>query len=367
MDPNCGKMPARVNPTGLVWIPKLECIHSQTNPDRRIPGAAVANRNIEVVVAGIRQLTPRIREYELRTEDGTPLPRYEPGAHIEVHTVSTESGPIIRHYSLIGGVELEVDHADTYRIAVQREDRRRGSAHIHDTFEVGTRLEVSWPKNNFPLDRREAKTLLIAGGIGITPIYAMLRSVVRRAKPFDLIYSGRSPESMAYLNEAKKLGKDRVLVHLSGDEGNSHLDFKAILSSQPDGTNAYACGPSAMIEAVYRAAKEVGWDQSRVRSELFSSAPSALDKPFDVELRRTGRTIHVGRDTTILDAITAANIPVLSDCRRGECGLCPLKVLESDGEVQHRDRYLDAEQKEVGKEICICVSRTTGSRLVLDA
>lgn len=327
----------------------------------------MANRKIRVEVAEIRQLTARIREYVLRSVDGSTLPKYEPGAHIELHTVSDESGPIIRHYSLVGGTGAQPDAANIYRIAVQREDRKRGSAHIHDTFRVGTSLEVSWPKNNFPLDRREENTLLIAGGIGITPIFAMLRSVVRRARPFEIVYSGRSLDSMAYQGEVRQLGGLHAHIHLSGEDGSDHLNVKALLARQPAGTNAYVCGPAAMINATHAAAQEIGWDESRVRSELFTAGPGADDRAFDVELKKTGTVIHVGRDTTILDAISAAGIPVLSDCRRGECGLCPLRVIEAEGEIQHRDRFLDGEQRAAGKELCICVSRINGSRLVLDA
>jgi ferredoxin-NADP reductase len=150
---------------------------------------------IDAVVHDIRELTPRVREYVLASVDGSPLPRYSPGSHIELHTTSPVSGPIVRHYSLVGGDGLTDDPADRYRIAVQREDRQRGSAHIHDSFQVGTRLRVSRPKNNFPLDLRDTRSLLIAGGIGITPIYSMLRSLVRRGRSNSSIPDARVTSS----------------------------------------------------------------------------------------------------------------------------------------------------------------------------
>jgi len=327
----------------------------------------MAAHNLDVVVAGIRQLTPRIREYLLRSTDGTPLPPYEPGAHIELHTHSATSGPIVRHYSLIGGLGNWDDTPDTYRIAVQREDRQRGSAHIHDTFTVGTRLSVSRPKNHFPLDRRDTKSLLIAGGIGITPILSMLRSLVRRNRNFEMVYAGRSAEDMAYRQDIQRLGGTHVRLHISGPDNAKVLDLRTLLAAQPEGTQVYVCGPAPMIEAVLAAAAELGWDPLRIRHELFTSGPGADDVAFDVELRSSGRRVRVGRGVSILDALTAAGVHVLSDCRRGECGLCPLDVVETDGEIVHRDRYLDDEERASGKTLCICVSRTTGTRLVLDA
>lgn len=324
-------------------------------------------QNIPVVVAGIRQLTPRIREYLLQSTDGQALPAFEPGAHIELHTESPESGPIVRHYSLIGGAGNWDDTPDVYRIAVQREDRQRGSAFIHDHFTLGTRLHISHPKNHFPLDRRDKKSLLIAGGIGITPILSMLRSLVRRNRSFEMAYAGRSAQDMAYRQDVQRLGGQAVRLHTSGPDNHRLLDLHALLAAQPDGTTVYVCGPAPMVLAVHTAAAALGWDPLRIRSELFTAGPGADDVAFDVELRASGRLVRVGRDVSILDALTRAGVDVLSDCRRGECGLCPLPVLETDGKLVHRDRYLDAQERASGETLCICVSRTTGSRLVLDA
>lgn len=324
------------------------------------------HNKLNVQVAGIRQLTPRIREYLLRSLDGSPLPAFEPGAHIELHTVSAESGPIVRHYSLIGGVGSWDDTPDVYRIAVQRENRQRGSAHIHDTFVIGTQLQVSRPKNHFLLDRRNHKTLLIAGGIGITPIYSMLRSIMRRNKPVEMVYAGRTAQDMAYAQDVLRLGGTCTRLHLSGPDDSNRLDLRNLLGAQPDDAHIYVCGPAPLIQAVIDTSAELGIDPGRVHYEMFSSGPSADDTPFDVELRASGRQVRVGRDTSILEALSAAGIHMMSDCRRGECGLCAVKTVESDGDIVHRDRYLDEEDRAAGN-LCICVSRTTGSRLVIDA
>lgn len=320
---------------------------------------------IDVEVRGIRQLTPRIREYLLQSADGAALPPYAPGAHVELHTESPLSGPIVRHYSLVGGAGLTDDPANRYRIAVQREDRQRGSAHIHDTFEIGTAFRISRPKNNFLLDRRDRRVLLIAGGIGITPIYSMLRSLVRRRRDFEMVYAGRTPDQLAYAEDVAALAGPAGRLHFSGQPATDHLDLAALLAHQSDDTTVYVCGPGPMIEATHAAAAALGWAPERVRSERFGAGPSADDRPFEVELRRSGRTVQIGRDTSILDALNAQGLDLLSDCRRGECGLCPLPVL--DGAIDHRDRYLSDAEHAAGDTLCICVSRAAGDRLVLDA
>ncbi len=196
----------------------------------------MGKRNIDVVVTGMRQLTSRVREYQLTAADGRALPVYEPGAHIAVHTGSADGSLLVRHYSLLGGTEDADDLRHTYRIAVQREDRARGSAHIHATFAPGTRLQVAPPSNNFPLDRRDAHSLLLAGGIGITPIFSMARSLARRHRDFTVVYAGRSPEQMALREALAHVAGNRVRFHFSDVVGPPNL--QALLREQPAGTTA---------------------------------------------------------------------------------------------------------------------------------
>lgn len=321
----------------------------------------------KVRVVDVCDLTPRIRQYRLRSVDGLALPEYGPGSHVEVLIDTAEGERIVRHYSLIGGEGLNDDDPDTYRIAVQREDRKRGSAYIHAHFEPGFALEVSRPKQNFALDHRDQKSLLIAGGIGVTPIYAMARSLARRARPFSLVYAGRTREEMAYADQILALTGDRGVIHESGSEDADRLSLLDLLAAQTPDTTAYVCGPTAMISAAEAAAKSLGWADGRLRFEKFTAAPSPDDRAFEVELAQSGRTIRIGRDTSILDALSGAGVPVLSDCRRGECGLCPLPVIDADGPIEHRDTYLSEEERASGSTLCICVSRIAGDRLVLDA
>lgn len=325
----------------------------------------MAQSNFSVEVTRVRQLTERVREYLLTSVDGRPLPEYSPGAHVAIHTTSAERGLIVRHYSLVGGSDSESDPRPTYRIAVQRESDTRGSAHIHATFAPGTQVEISPPMNNFPLDRRSGPVLLIAGGIGITPIFSMARSLARRNRPFRVTYAGRNRESMAYHDELARVAGEALSFHYSDDSGVP--DISALLRSQPENTTVYVCGPQSMITAAHAAGQELGWNPDRVRSEAFGAARAADANAFYVRLQRSGRTVHVTEDASILDALNAAGVPVLWDCRRGECGLCPLTVVSSDGPLQHNDRYLTEEEKAAGDTMCICVSRTKGCEIVLDA
>lgn len=325
----------------------------------------MARPDFDVQVTAVRQLSDRVREYLLSTVNGSPLPSYSAGSHVALRTVSPERGLIVRHYSLVGGGNLQDDARNTYRIAVQREDHARGSAHIHATFEVGTRLQIGPPINNFPLDRRDQNVLLIAGGIGITPIFSMARSLQRRRCDYRVFYAGRRAAGMAYRAELAELAGERAVFHSSDTQG--HPDIEALLRRQPEGTCVYVCGPQSMIEATHAAAARLGWPPERVRSEMFTAAISGEAKPFVVELKRSGKTVEVGSDVSILDALLADGVPLLWDCRRGECGLCPLPVVSAEGGIEHHDHYLTAEEKASDETLCICVSRARGHRLVLDA
>jgi len=321
---------------------------------------------IAVVVAGVRRLTPHISEYLLAAADGRPLPNYEAGAHIALY-FETQDGPLVRHYSLVRQRDGVDANSGTYRIAVQRENRPRGSAYIHDHFDVGTHLKISHPRSHFTLDRRDAKSLLIAGGIGITPILSMANSLANRHRTFELLYIGKHADAMAYFAEVMQLGAQRVTVHTTGTPHGTRPDLAALLAAQAPGTSVYVCGPSSLVQATQVAAEESGWAPQRVHAELFAPAGTGGEVGFSLELSQSGRTLHVGPHTSILEAMTAAGLHPLFDCARGECGLCPLQVLDADGPLTHRDRFLSDDEKASGKKLCICVSRVQGSRLVLAA
>lgn len=315
-------------------------------------------------VVQVRSLTPRVREYLLATVDGTPLPTWTAGAHIALHLNSPTRGLLVRHYSLVGGDGLRDDRPDTCRIAVQREEHGQGSNLIHETFQVGTRLRMGPPVNSFALDREAAKVLLLAGGIGITPLLPMARSLLRRQRAFQLVYCGRSVAQMAYAQTLQAMCGAALRLQCSDHDGR--LDLRALLAQQDADTQVYVCGPTPFIDAALQAAQDLGWPQGRLRSEAFISSVQPGDTPFKVVLNKSGREVEVRSDESLLDALSHARVPVFWDCRKGECGLCATQVIAHDGALQHRDRYLTDEEKQQGRSICLCVSRTQGQSLVLE-
>jgi vanillate O-demethylase ferredoxin subunit len=264
---------------------------------------------------------------------------------------------------VVGPLSLDDRTEPFWRIAVQREDHARGSAHIHSNFTNGTRLRVSRPIGAFRLARNLPHVLLIAAGIGITPILPMMRSLQIRKQSFSMLYAGVEREAMAYLDQVLALGGDAVRVHESSRDGTP--DLNALLAFQPPGTVAYICGPGRMIDALRAIAIDQSWAKNRVRYEVFNSAHRPSDTDFAVRLK-SGRLIEVGAGTTILDALEAAGVDTLSDCRRGECGLCLTDIMDPHDGIDHRDSYLSAEEKAALTQLTVCCSRSKGTLIDLD-
>ena len=278
---------------------------------------------------------------QLRLE-GRDLPRWEPGAHIDLVLPSG----LVRQYSLCG------DPVDTssYTVATRLvEDGRGGSREVHEQVGVGTELEVRGPRNRFPLVEAPAY-LFVVGGIGITPVLPMLRALPEGAD-WRLVYVGRTPNSMPFLDELAEFGADRVTV-VSG----RRPELGALLAELPEGAALYCCGPEGMMAAVEERFPEVRLERFVPRAPLGGNAP------FEVELRRSRRTLTVPADSTLLAAVRAELPDTLYSCEQGFCGTCQQRVLE--GEVEHRDELLtDAERDD---SMLICVSRARGERIVLD-
>jgi ferredoxin-NADP reductase len=320
------------------------------------------DKHFDAVVLSRRALTDRIAEFRIGTADGRPLPMAEAGSHIELR-FGGEDGRFLRHYSIVGPRNLDAEPEPFWRIAVQRENRSRGSAFIHENFRPGSRLVISRPINAFRLSRSQPNTLLVAGGIGITPMFAMGRSLRVRKASFSMFYAGLERSAMAYVADLEKLCGDRLTVHET--KHNGIPDLTKLLSEQPSGTAAYICGPGLMIDALRNAALTLGWDKERIRFEVFNAAHRADDEDFEVRIR-SGRIIRVGAGTTILDALEASGIDTLSDCRRGECGLCITDVIGCDGDLDHRDRFFSDEERATGTQMTICCSRIKGRVIELD-
>lgn len=289
---------------------------------------------------------------------GEALPRWKPGAHLSLHLPNG----LVREYSLCS------DPQDTSRwtVAVQRAgDSRGGSSLIHDELPIGSEILVDGPRNLFELDGSAPRHLLVAGGIGITPIVAMARWLQAQDADWHLLYTGRSREVMAFVDEISALPADRVTLHVD-DEVGGFADISGIVGGVEEETVVYCCGPAALMEAVEISVPDV----SRLRLERFrapepkAAATDSPDDAFDVVLSSTGERVHVDAETSILDALAGAGHDVPSSCTEGICGTCETGVVS--GEIDHRDFLLTEEEKESGCTMCICVSRCRGPELVLD-
>lgn len=305
---------------------------------------------LTATIVARRRLTHDVVELTLGDPDGRRLPEWTPGAHIDVHVPDVG----VRQYSLCSAP----DDAGTYRIAVLRErDGRGGSAALHDTVESGS-VGISEPRNNFELVDAD-RYVFVAGGIGITPILAMVADADRRAVPWELHYGGQTADSMVYRDELRRFG-ERVRLYPQDEVGMLPLD--TILAGV--GTAAiYCCGPAGLITAV----ENLSDPASSVHVERFSAVDVVDDEPAGpctVRLAASGRTIDVPTDQSILDALESAGIAPIASCREGTCASCETTVLE--GEVLHRDSVLTAAERSTGRTMMVCVSRARSKVLVLD-
>lgn len=296
-------------------------------------------------------LTPEICEFTLALPEGGALPPFTPGAHV---TVETPDGAM-RRYSLVNDGEEPED----YVISVKREPASRGgSASMHDDATVGTNLNVDPPENEFELVPA-SKYLLIAGGIGITPILSMARYLSFEGKPFKIIYCTRSAEETAYLDEVKDL--PGAIVHHDNGDPDGFYDFWDHFE-QPGVEHVYCCGPAPLMEEIKAVSGH--WPEGRVHFEDFNAVSVVRDDdvPFKVTVAKTGRVIEVPADRSILEALRDAGENTVSSCESGTCGTCKCKLIE--GEADHRDMVLMDEEKD--DYIMICVSRAKSGDLVVD-
>ncbi|MFC4943062.1 PDR/VanB family oxidoreductase [Pseudonocardia sp. GCM10023141] len=300
-------------------------------------------------VLATRAVAVGVREFVLDRPGGGPLPRWEPGAHIDLLL----GGGLVRQYSLCG----DPGDATTWRIAVLREPGSRGgSVHLHDAVRPGDVLGARGPRNHFRL-RPAPAYLFVAGGIGITPLLPMIGAVAAERAEWRLLYGGRQRMSLAYADELAAHGP-RVQVRPQDETGL--LDIDAALASAPPDALVYCCGPEPLLRAVeQRCAPE------RLQVERFAPRDTRGGTgPFDVVLRRSGRRIHVDAETSLLSALERAGVAVLPSCREGTCGSCETAVLA--GRPDHRDSVLDETDRTEGTTMMICVSRSLTPELELD-
>lgn len=318
---------------------------------------SLGNGPLELIITGVRQLSPRIRAYELRDPAGKDLPAVSAGAHLRVPVLLADGQAATRQYSIssAGG------QTDYYEIAVLAEPGGRGgSMAVHDLYALGMHLHCDFPRNDFALHAHVVPTVLIAGGIGITAIKPMATQLSAQGLPYTLHYAGRTLNAMAYRTELQmQLGAS---LHLYASDQQQRMDIHSIMKEAGQDSLFYICGPASMIAAALSAAAALGIDPQRVRFERFALQKSNQDEEIRVELARSKKVIHVRADQTILQAVRAHGVVAQAECETGNCGTCAVKLL--GGQALHRDAVLtEAEQKD---RICICVSRAQEGELVLD-
>lgn len=298
---------------------------------------------------------------ELRSASaGENLPAFEPGAHIDLHLADG----LVRSYSLLNSAN---EHR--YVIGVLRAPSSRGaSRYVHEQLRPGAELQISAPRNHFRLLEHAPRTVLIAGGIGVTPLIAMLRRLVELGKPVEFIHCARSRADAAFLHEIESIAADHPQVQLRrhfDDVQGGPPDLRDLLDGKPADTHFYGCGPAPMLAAFEAACTVLGY--VHVHLERFApleQAPSTATNTCTVELRRSGRSLQVAPDTSILDAVLACGITADHSCREGLCGACETKVFS--GDVEHRDSILTKQEQAANQSMMICVSRCRSGTLVLD-
>lgn len=321
---------------------------------------ALGDGPLALRIAGIRQLTPTIRGYELVSADGSALPAVTAGSHLDVPVRLADGTPSTRRYSIASAP----NRTDAWEIAVLREaDGKGGSLAFHQDVALGSELRCAMPRNDFALEDGPHRAVLVAGGIGITPIKAMAHALAARGADFTLHYASRSRREAAFLGSLVESFDDRVRVH-AGDEGK-RLDVRSLLATLEPDAHLYVCGPARLIDEVRATAAVVGIDPARLHVERFAAEPARVDdRPLVVHLARSGKDVAVPVGTSVLDALAAASVHVPSSCRTGRCGTCATRVL--DGDPDHRDTALTDAQRSTEGLMCICVSRSRGEALTLD-
>ena len=297
-----------------------------------------------------RDVTPMIREFRLRPDGG--VAPYPAGSHLNV-AVLIDGQPARRSYSLVGDRD-----PNTYRIAVRLAPDSRGGSRAMWNLKPGARIEISRPASLLEIDWTRQSYCLIAGGIGITPLTGIAGALRRKNIDLRLHYAVKSRGDAAYLDELSSVLGDRLVVHAS-DEG-ARIDLDATFRALPPDAIAVMCGPMRMLEAARRAWNNAGRAPADLRYETFGSSGLLPTAEFRVRLKNSDAELVVSPNSSMLDVLNDAGFEVMSDCQRGECGVCAVDVIAVEGEIDHRDVFFSAQQKKDNRKICPCVSRAIG-------
>ncbi|HZX17802.1 MAG TPA: PDR/VanB family oxidoreductase [Pseudomonas sp.] len=294
---------------------------------------------------------------DLLLKNGGNLPAFEAGAHVDVHLPSGHT----RQYSLCG----DPANAAIYRLGVLKDPQSRGgSVGVHDALHEGVAVDISYPRNHFPLDLTAHRSILIGGGIGVTPLLAMAYALKAQGKTFELHYCGRSRSRSAFLDELERSDfADVVFTHFD-DEPESKLNLETVLGQAQEGTHLYTCGPSGFMDWVINTALTAGYPDTQIHREYFQADVDNSGASFEVVAARSGKTVTVEEGQSILQALAGVGIDIEISCEQGVCGTCLCDVIE--GEPDHRDVYFTEDEKAANDAILVCCSRSKSAKLVLD-
>lgn len=312
---------------------------------------------LTALVHTLRYEADGIISVELRPYGDTVFAPFEAGSHIDLHLPNG----LVRSYSLLNSPSDQ----GRYVVGILRDrNSRGGSEYVHGQLRVGMQLPISSPRNNFQLDLNAKHSVLVAGGIGITPIYCMFRQLLALGKSAELIYCARSRQEAALVQELSGLGA-KVHYHFN-DEKGVPPDLGAYLANQPADTHFYCCGPTPMLDAFESTCEGLGYPHAHIERFVAAELPPSEDaqSSYSVELKKSGKTLSIEPGLSLLDVLLEAGCDIDYSCREGVCGSCETRVLE--GDIDHRDGVLTKAERAANKSMMVCVSGCKSRRLVLD-
>lgn len=323
-------------------------------------GKKANSTEIQVRVASSEPQTPGIRLIRLEPVGPEPMEIPRAGAHLEVQVVSGDGTLDFRNYTIVNWDE----GGAWYEIAVLREENGKGgSRYMHETVSSETVLTIRPPANEFPLDELASRSVLIAGGIGITPILPMARRLSQLGKAFEVHYSVRGAGSAVFVGQLREIAGKDFHLHDTSLGSNKRIDLRQVLDSNKN-SHIYVCGPESLIQETESISLEIGIHPKQIHRELFKPPAVVItDKPIEIELRKSGTKFVATPGAPLLDQLNAQGIEAPHSCRRGECGVCAIRIL--GGDPIHRDYFLSPSERQKGDQMCTCVS-WANTRLILD-